>query len=156
MLNISIIFLIIIIDQISKWIVEANLINTRIPVIDNLFYLTYLQNTGGAWGLLENNKMLFIIGIPIILIAISIYLLKCKNINRLERIGFCVLIGGAIGNYIDRLFRGYVVDYIDFVIWPVFNIADIAVVVGVGLIICSLFVDKNKNIWELKNKEKRI
>ena len=135
MLNISLIFLIIIIDQLTKCLVETNLVNTRIPVIDNVCYLTYLQNTGGAWGLLENNKNVFIIAVPIILIAIIIYLLKSKNISKLERIGFCLVIGGAIGNYIDRLFRGYVVDFIDFVIWPVFNIADIAVVVGVGLII---------------------
>ena len=142
MLNISLIFIIIIIDQITKFFVESNLINTRITVIDKFFYLTYLQNTGGAWGLLENNNMIFIIAIPMILIAIIIYLFKGKNISRLEKIGFCVLIGGAIGNYIDRVFRGYVVDFIDFVIWPVFNVADIAVVVGVGLIILSLFVDK--------------
>ena len=135
MLNISLICIITIIDQLSKFFVESNLINIRIPVIDNIFYLTYLQNTGGAWGILENNKMIFIIAIPIILIAIIIYLLKSKNISKLERIGFCVLIGGAIGNYIDRIARGYVVDFIDFIIWPVFNIADIAVVVGVGLII---------------------
>ena len=142
MLNISTIFLIIIIDQITKFFVETNLINTRIPVIDNIFYLTYLQNTGGAWGVLENNKTIFIIAIPIILIVIIIYLLKNKNISRLENIGYCMLIGGAIGNYIDRIIRGYVVDFIDFVIWPVFNVADIAVVVGVGLIILSLFRNK--------------
>ena len=144
MLNISLVFIIIIIDQLTKWIVEANLVNTRIPVVENMFYLTYLQNTGGAWGILENNKIIFIMAIPIILIAIFIYLLKNKNIGKLENIGFCVLIGGAIGNYIDRIARGYVVDFIDFVIWPVFNVADIAVVAGVGLIIISLFIYKNE------------
>lgn len=135
MLNILLVFLIIIIDQITKFLVETNLINTKVPVIENIFYLTYLQNTGGAWGLLENNKMIFIIVIPIVLIAIFIYLFKCKNISKLESLGFCIVIGGAIGNYIDRLVRGYVVDFIDLVVWPVFNIADVAVVVGVGLII---------------------
>ena len=144
MLNILLIFIIIITDQITKFFVETSLINTNIPVIENIFYLTYVQNTGGAWGILENNKSIFIVGIPIILIAIIIYLLKGKNINKLEKIGFCILIGGAIGNYIDRIARGYVVDFIDFVIWPVFNIADIAVIVGVGLIILSLFINKNE------------
>lgn len=144
MLNISLIFIIIIIDQLTKWIVETNLINTRIPVIENIFYLTYLQNTGGAWGIFENNKIIFTIGIPIVLMAIIIYLIKGKSINKVEKIGFYALIGGAIGNYIDRIARGYVVDFIDFVVWPVFNIADIAVVVGVGLIILSLFVNKKK------------
>jgi len=141
MLNVSLIFIIIIVDQITKFFVETNLFDTRISVIDNMFYLTYLQNTGGAWGILENNKMIFIIAIPIILIAIIVYLLKVKNISRLEKVGFCTLIGGAIGNYTDRIVRGYVVDFIDFIIWPVFNIADIAVVVGVGLVILSLFIN---------------
>jgi len=133
--------LIVLFDQITKFIVEKYLYFKQIAVIDNILLLTYVQNRGGAWGIFNNIPLLFIVLIPIVVIGLFYYMSKSKN--KLEIISVGMIIGGALGNYLDRLFRGYVVDFIDFRIWPVFNIADIFVVIGGILLIISAIVIKN-------------
>jgi len=131
--------LIIIFDQITKWLVEKYLYFSQITIINNIFLLTYVQNRGGAWGVFNDIPVLFLVLIPMIIGLLIFFVYRTKD--KLEQVSVSMIIGGALGNYIDRLFRGYVVDFIDFRIWPVFNIADIAVVVGVGLVILSLFIN---------------
>ena len=126
---------IILFDQITKFIVEKYLYFKQISIVDNILLFTYVQNRGGAWGIFNNIPLLFIVLIPLVVIVLIFYMLKCKN--KLEIISVGMIIGGAVGNYLDRIFRGYVVDFIDFRIWPVFNVADIFVVIGGVLLILS-------------------
>ena len=132
---------IILFDQITKFLVEKYLYFKQISVIDNVLLFTYVQNRGGAWGIFNNIPLLFIVLIPIVVIGLFFYAIHSKR--KLEIISISMIIGGALGNYIDRLFRGYVVDFIDFRIWPVFNVADIFVVVGGLLLILSAILIRN-------------
>lgn len=136
----SISFICILIDQIVKYIVSIKLpLYKPIKLINNFFYLTYVKNEGAAWNFLTGNRFLLIfIGVLIIGIIYFI-LIKDKKINRYEEMTYGILIGGIIGNLSDRIFRGYVIDYLDFYIfnydYPVFNIADICIVISVMLLI---------------------
>jgi len=136
--------LIIIFDQITKWLVEKYLYFSQITIINNIFLLTYVQNRGGAWGVFNDIPVLFLVLIPMIIGLLIFFVYRTKD--KLEQVSVSMIIGGALGNYIDRLFRGYVVDFIDFRIWPVFNIADIFVVIGgVLLILSAMRTNKNGN-----------
>ena len=132
---------IILFDQITKFIVEKYLYFKQISIIDNVLLFTYVQNRGGAWGIFNNIPLLFIVLVPIVIIGLFLYAIHSKR--KLEIVSIFMIIGGALGNYIDRLIRGYVVDFIDFRIWPVFNVADIFVVVGGILLILSAILIKN-------------
>jgi signal peptidase II len=132
---------IILFDQITKFLVEKYLYFKQISIIDNVLLFTYLQNRGGAWGIFNDIPLLFIVLIPIIVIGLFLYAMRSKN--KIEVVSVSMIIGGALGNYIDRLIRGYVVDFIDFRVWPVFNVADIFVVVGGLLLILSAILIKN-------------
>ena len=133
---------IILFDQITKFIVEKYLYFKQISIIDNVLLFTYVQNRGGAWGIFNNIPLLFIVLVPIVIIGLFLYAIHSKR--KLEIVSIFMIIGGALGNYIDRLIRGYVVDFIDFRIWPVFNVADIFVVLGgILLIISAILVKKD-------------
>ncbi len=138
--EIIVIPLVLLVDQLSKVLVENNIYNSQIDILKNIFSLTYVENTGGAWGVMGSIPILFLILVPIVVIAI--FMAAMKTNNRLEKISWYMIIGGALGNYIDRLFRGYVVDFINFHVWPVFNVADIFVVVGCILLIVSSLIKK--------------
>ena len=116
---------VILIDQLTKMLVRLNLNRTEsIPVIKNIFHITYITNTGSAFGIFKGLNIVFII-ISIIVIFAIVY--SIKNINeksKIEFVLFALLLGGVIGNLIDRIFFGNVTDFMDFRIWPVFNVAD--------------------------------
>lgn len=133
--------LIILFDQITKFVIEKYLYFKQVTIINNILLFTYVQNRGGAWGIFNNIPLLFIVLVPMVVIGMFFYIHRSKN--KLEIISISMIIGGALGNYIDRLFRGYVVDFMDFRIWPVFNVADIFVVVGGILLILSAILIKN-------------
>jgi signal peptidase II len=101
-----------------------------IPVIPNIFHLTYIENPGAAFGLLANQRIFFIVITIIILIAVIYFYRQLKPGQILLKIALGMVVGGAIGNLIDRLRIGTVTDFFDFRIWPVFNIADSAIVIG--------------------------
>lgn len=129
--------IIVIIDQFVKHYVVGHIQEGQmIPVVDNFFYLTLHRNPGGAWSILQNSKLVFLIVIPIISAVVIYYLLKNKN--PFLRFALSMVLGGAIGNYIDRLFIGKVTDYLLFYIgsyaFPVFNVADMAVTCGTILL----------------------
>lgn len=136
-------FMVICLDQLTKFLVVKNLHGSSIDIIENIFSLTYVENRGAAWGFLSNNNWLLMILIPVFILIIIWYLVKFNN-NRYELIAGSLIVGGAIGNYIDRIFRGFVVDFFDFKVWPVFNIADIAIVLGCILMIIILFKEGGK------------
>ena len=142
--SILIIFSIVVIDQITKRL-ALNLKDNTIIIIKNKLKLVYVENRGAAWGIFQE-KRLFLSAITLIVLLVMIYIL-IKNINLLSRpsiISLSFIIGGAIGNFIDRLFRGYVIDFISYEFFngyqfPVFNIADIFVVLGCFLLIIAIF-----------------
>ena len=128
--------LVIIIDQISKLIVVKNMnIGEEIILIKKFFSILYVTNTGAAFSMLENSTTLLII-ISLFCLALIVSLLKKeKNINVVKIISFGILIGGMISNLIDRVFYKNVIDFLSFTIFnykfPVFNIADIGITIGV-------------------------
>lgn len=130
---------VVIIDQFSKYIVVENMaLGESIPIIENIFHLTYILNPGAAFGMFAHNR-LFFIGIAVVVIGLIIWARKEILASPLEvKAGAGLFLGGAIGNLIDRARQGVVIDFFDFRIWPIFNIADIAICIGVGLIIWNL------------------
>lgn len=131
--------LIVFFDQLLKLLVRSNFYYGQSkPLVKNVFHLTYVKNTGAAFGILQEHTVLFSIFSFLIIIFLIAAKLFLYSDNLWFDIGFALIIGGAIGNLIDRLWLGYVVDYLDFRIWPVFNLADSAVVFGTGIVIIFL------------------
>lgn len=146
--------LLIIIDQVIKYL-TVNIIGLyeEIPVIKGIFSLTYIQNTGAAWGILAGNNWLLTIFTVLILVALTVYIVKkrCKSI--LFNSSVMLIYAGAIGNLIDRIFRnGAVVDMIEvkFISFPVFNFADCCIVVG-AVLLCVYILFFTENSGERKN-----
>jgi signal peptidase II len=102
-----------------------------IPVIKNVFHITYVQNTGAAFSILKDKTFLFTVVSSIVIVIITLVLIKLPAKHKAFGIVMALILGGAMGNFIDRLRFGYVVDFLDFRVWPVFNIADCAIVIGV-------------------------
>ncbi|MBP2644726.1 MAG: Lipoprotein signal peptidase [Firmicutes bacterium] len=136
---------VIFLDQSVKyWVGSKMLLGMSVPVIPNIFHFTYVNNPGAAFGLLEHRTLVFVL-IAIALFAVVIYFYpRLPREYPLLRCGIGLLTGGAAGNLIDRIRTGYVMDYLDFRIWPVFNIADIAIVTGVCIIIYMLLFKMDK------------
>lgn len=144
-----IIILLIGIDQLSKiWALKSLKEIGSIPIIQNVFHLTYVENRGAAFGMLQNNQTIFII-VALAASVFGLYYLHTKKVNILGRAGIILIISGAIGNLIDRVRLGFVVDYFDFrFIWEyVFNVADVFVVLGT-IMLCAyiIFFDEEKQV----------
>lgn len=137
MLIFVVLTLIIFADVLSKQLAKTFLMPIGyFPVLQDVFHLTYLENTGAAFGILPGQRWLFIVLKVLVSIAIVYLLIRLQNENKLFRIGLTFVLGGAVGNLIDRIRFGYVVDMFDFTLinYPVFNIADTSVIVGVILL----------------------
>ncbi len=133
----------ILLDQLSKWMVVRYLKEVgQVPIIEGIFHLRYLENRGAAFGLMQDQQVFFIVITVIIVGWIVWFLIKNPQVNRMLMLSLSLIAGGAIGNFIDRLFFGYVVDFLDFQVWPVFNIADIAIVGGQILLIYFIIKDQ--------------
>lgn len=144
--SLTTVLLVVFIDRITKIFFSENLcVGESFPIIRNIFHMTLVHNTGIAFGLFKNQGIVFII-IPIIAISllgfnIYYYHNNLKVLNRSYVISLSLILGGAIGNLIDRIYCGYVIDFIDFRIWPVFNIADSCITIGAIIILFQcLFV----------------
>lgn len=140
--------LILIIDQISKSLIEIFFkLNESVMVIKNFFYITVVHNTGGAWSIFSNHSYLFIIASIVAIVLLIKFMFGFKN-NLRNSIAFASLFGGIFSNLADRLFLGYVRDFLDFKIfgydYPIFNIADIAIVIGVILLIIAVIKGEDK------------
>lgn len=127
-------------------------LHESIPVINHVFHITYIQNTGAAFSLMEGFRLLLILLPAVLILAAMVYMfVKRKTSHPMLLLSLAFICGGGLGNVIDRAVLGYVVDYLDFRVFPIFNVADIFVCLGCGLlVIYLLFLDgkaseKNKN-----------
>ncbi|MBP3921071.1 MAG: signal peptidase II [Bacilli bacterium] len=142
--------IIFIIDQITKLIISFNMeLNTSIPLIKNFFNISNVHNYGAAFSILYGNRILLISVSIIVLFAIYYFLLKTITNRKIDIIIYSLLVGGITGNLFDRIVYGYVIDYLDFKIFgynfPIFNIADICIVISmIALIIDMLVGEKNE------------
>lgn len=145
MILLIIFLLVLLADQYTKLIVQQDMIvGQSIPVIHKILHFTYVQNSGGAFGILRGRTNLFIIISIIVILFIIYFMLKEEKKDYFIKTVFSFILGGAISNLIDRMRLGYVVDFIDFQVWPVFNIADSAISVGMVLLFIHLFFKKDK------------
>lgn len=145
---------VIFLDRVIKMLVDNFLVlNIKNTVIDNFLYLTKCYNEGAAFSILSGNTIFLILVTLLALFMLFRHIKRNDNFSVLNRVSYGLLIGGIVGNLIDRLFLGYVVDYINFIVFKhefaIFNLADIAIVVGAILILLCDWGDKdggkNKN-----------
>ncbi|MBU0905543.1 MAG: signal peptidase II [Firmicutes bacterium] len=141
--------IIVALDQWTKWLVVNNMeLGERIPLLDPTFALLSHRNRGAAWGMLEGQIWLFSIVTVIVIAGILYYFHKEAKGKPLFQLSLMILLGGAIGNFIDRLYLGEVVDFIDVLIpiinydFPIFNIADAALTIGVVMVMIVLFLEE--------------
>lgn len=171
-LAIIIIALAILLDQVTKLIASLNLeyvINEQgnvvyskpTVIIEGFFSFTYARNRGAGWSIMSG-KMWFFYIVTVISLVIFVYLLKDFNLKKypFASIGISLMLGGTLGNFIDRIFNGYVVDFFDFIIfgydYPIFNVADICLVVGAIMLILQVIVSKDYFIDTTKRKKTEV
>jgi len=143
---------IVLLDQMTKaWIQKTMLLHQSIPVIPDLFNLTYIRNPGAAFGLFASGggslRSVFFIAVSVIaLVVLSLLYTKAPRETWLLRFSLSLVMGGAIGNLIDRIRLGEVVDFLDFYLgsyhWPAFNVADSCITIGIGLLILHTMVSR--------------
>ena len=143
---IFIVFLVtLLLDQVTKYLTIKYLaLYESIPIIKDIFHLTYIQNRGTAFGILQGQSTFFIIVTLALVGLIVVFYRHLPLDDYLTRFGLGLALGGAIGNLIDRIRLGYVIDFLDFRVWPVFNIADSAIVIAVVMFsYWMLIIDTN-------------
>ena len=140
---------VVVLDQLTKLYVVAHFyVGESVPVIENIFPWTYILNPGAAFGMLEGSRWLFVLIALAVMTGIWYMRREIAEYGPWCTYGAALFGGGAVGNLIDRARQGLVIDFFDFRIWPVFNVADIAICVGVGCIIWSILLkewQENKN-----------
>lgn len=144
MFLVAVAILVIILDQASKaYIRQAMSVGGSIPIIPGVLHVTHVRNPGGAFGLLPDQKIVFLTISLAIIIFILYYYRRLNVTERLQTLALGLLLGGAVGNIIDRFLLGNVTDFIDFRVWPVFNLADSSIVIGVVLL-GFIFINSNR------------
>lgn len=142
----------LILDQSIKLILINNLsLNSSITIIDSFFSIVYVNNYGAAFSILQNSRFFLIIVALVTLFCIYFLFIKNKELNKFDIITFGLLIGGIIGNLLDRIIYGYVIDFLEFKIFdfkfPIFNFADIFIVVSALLIVFKMIGEpKDENV----------
>jgi len=142
--------IVIILDQWTKWLVVKRMeLGESITVIENWFYITSHRNRGAAWGILQGQMWFFYLITVIVIIGIVYYIQKAAKGNRLLGVALGLMLGGAIGNFYDRVVHKEVVDFIHTYIFnynfPIFNIADSALVIGVGLLMIQMWQEERQS-----------
>ncbi|MGD6833238.1 signal peptidase II [Sutcliffiella halmapala] len=146
---------IIIVDQVTKYLVVQYMeLGENIPIIENFLYLSSHRNQGAAWGILQGQMYFFYIITMAVVIGLIIYLQKLPNDQKWMKFALSLMLGGAVGNFIDRLLHQEVIDFINTFIFsydfPIFNVADSALVIGVGIILVLTLLEGKKE-KELSN-----
>ncbi len=144
MINAIIIIIVVLFDQISKYLVQSQITLQNVQIIDNFFYLTYVGNTGAAWSIFSGNTGILAL-VSAVAVGLMVWYIVAKKPSKWTQIGLSLMIAGALGNLIDRLFIGFVRDFLNFYIFgydfPIFNVADISLCVGVGILILVTFLE---------------
>lgn len=140
---------VILLDQLTKWLIVKNMfLGESITIIEDFLYITSHRNRGAAWGILQGQMWFFYLITVIVIIGIIYYIRKAAKGKMLLGISLGLMLGGAIGNFIDRVVRKEVVDFINTFIFsydfPVFNVADSALVVGVGLLMLQMLREERE------------
>ena len=133
-------------DQLTKWLIVHNFtVGHSVPLLPPILQLTYVQNTGAAFGLFKGQQLLFIICSVAIMGWIIREFLTDTALPLAIEWGYALVLGGAAGNLIDRTRLGHVIDFLDLRVWPVFNVGDSAITIGVTLLIChALFSSRSR------------
>jgi len=142
----SVLMLVLSLDQVSKYIIsESCIVGKTIPVFENFFHITLIYNKGVAFGLFNDNavvaKLLVFFGCSVV----AYMLFAMRSLSVANRVAAGMMIGGALGNIVDRIRIGAVVDFLDFRVWPVFNIADTFISIAAGMFIILILVTKNED-----------
>ena len=158
---ISISFAIVALDQATKLMVHTQFnLGEKMVIIPGFFNLTYIRNTGGVFGLFsESNdviRLLLFLILPVVAFALIVSIIHKLDIKqKYQLLAFSSIFGGALGNYIDRIHFGYVVDFLDFHIkgnsWPAFNVGDTCIVIGVFSAMTIIYLTESKEIRKQKN-----
>lgn len=136
---------ILLIDQLVKFYVELTMLpGETIPVAAPFFHITLVLNPGAAFGIFRHQQWLFLVTAITFCIAFLVFYERLRRSGTFIHYGSVALAAGAVSNLIDRIRLGHVVDFFDFRIWPVFNIADIAIVLGAAAVLWALFVQKKE------------
>lgn len=151
--DIYIILAILALDMVTKYVVQTNLdLHKQIPIIENFFYITYAKNTGAAWSLFSGKVSILTLISAVGVGLFSYMYYKTSENDKFGKICLAIMIAGAAGNLIDRAFLGYVRDFLDFYIFgydfPIFNVADMALCIGIGLLILQTIFKKEEKHGE--------
>lgn len=144
-------------DQLTKLLVLKFMeLYESVAIIPNVLHITYIQNKGAAFGMLSNHRWVFMVLSTVAIIGVSIYLFRFCKERMMLQIGLALIVSGGIGNMIDRIAYGYVVDMIDFCpfdfwMW-IFNVADACVCVGAGIVLLGIVLDIVKEVKAKKNE----
>ncbi|MDP3058778.1 MAG: signal peptidase II [bacterium] len=135
--------IIVIVDQLTKWKIVSNIaLHDEITIIPGLLRLTYVKNSGAAFGLFPGRATVFVISALLIIALIILLRQEIVREGKLAIVASGLLLGGAVGNLIDRLRGGYVVDFIGVFSWPIFNVADMSVVAAAILMVLVVFTSE--------------
>ena len=154
----AILVLLIVLDLLSKILVDSKLmLGQSITIIDDFFHITYAHNTGAAWSMFEGKTIFFCLIAIAALVVMFYFYRNMKPEEKLVRWGIILMMAGTAGNLIDRLVYQYVRDFLDFIIFgydfPIFNLADMALCIGVGLIILDVALEYFESIGAMKHHE---
>ena len=135
---------VVLLDRITKIWVSSNLVPQTpwaiVPSVSKWFTITYIRNTGAAFGMLPDLGPLFAIVAVVVVVGLILQYDSLPVEHVLVRVAIGLIMGGAVGNLVDRLTTGYVVDFLDFKIWPIFNVADSSVVVGAAILVLHMLL----------------
>ena len=140
----------VVLDQVSKYLVVANMeLYQSVDIIPGVFRFTYIHNEGAAFGSMADSRWIFMILSSVAIIAILVYIFWKKPKDKLLLSALILIAGGGIGNMIDRVYLGYVVDFLDFCAFPnlwmwIFNVADAFVCIGAGMLALWIILDTIK------------
>jgi len=143
--EVIIVFLVLALDQLTKFLVTKSLaLQESVPLLKGVFSITLVHNRGAAFGILKNQFSFFVI-VSVITVIMIYWAIREERNSRIYTFSLSLILAGALGNLIDRVFLGYVVDFLDFHIWPVFNIADSAITIGTLILAWLLIKPHKKN-----------
>ena len=147
--------LVLILDQVTKYLVNANLAPyASVTLIENFFYLSHVRNPGGAFGVLSwMSPNVFVVVSALAIGVVFIFFASLEKSQRLAAVALALILGGAVGNLVDRVRLGQVIDFIDIhwhsLKWPAFNVADSAITIGVLLLIIELISSESSKRQDL-------